>query len=188
MADVILFHHARGLTPGVEAFAQRLRDAGHAVVVPDLYDGALFDTTDAGVAHAEEIGFEEITARGVAAAAAMPDATVYAGFSMGALPAQKLAQTRPGALGALLYHAAIPLGYFGDTWPDGVALQMHVMEGDDWGDVDVAQELAAAIPTAELFLYPGSAHLFTDSSVDDYDADAAARALERTLEFLNGPA
>ncbi len=183
MANVIMFHHVQGLTLGVEAFADALRAGGHTVTVPDLYDGALFGTIDEGVAHAEEIGFEALTHRGVAAAVGLPEEMVYAGFSLGVLPAQKLAQARPGALGALLYHAAIPLDHFG-PWPDGVALQMHVMEDDGMGDVDEAKALAAEVPGAELFLYPGTAHLYTDSSLAEYDATAVVLTLERTLAFL----
>src|SRR5664280_410012 len=102
MAEVLLFHHALGRTPGVVAFADELRLAGHTVHAPDLFDGRTFDTIDAGMAHVGEIGFREVIARGERAAEGLPSALVYAGFSLGVLPAQKLAQTRPGARGARL--------------------------------------------------------------------------------------
>jgi dienelactone hydrolase len=181
---VILFHHARGLTDGVQAFAEQLRSAGHHVTVPDLYDGKVFDTLEAGVAHAQEvIGFEQVIAAGVAAAAQVPAASVYAGFSLGVLPAQELAQTRPGALGALLLHSGAPSSTFSAGWPAGVALQAHVAQDDPWGDVDDVRALVQEAG-GELFLYPGSAHLFTDSSLDEYDPALAAQVLERTLGFL----
>ncbi|MDP9405797.1 MAG: dienelactone hydrolase family protein [Actinomycetota bacterium] len=185
MAHVVLFHHAHGLTEGVAAFADELGAHGHQVTVPDLYDGVTFATVEEGVAHAEQIGFGEIVARGRAAAEPLPADIAYAGFSLGALPAQALAQTRAGARAALLYHGGEPVDAFGAPWPDGVALQIHVMDGDEWVEMDVAEELARTVPGAELYVYPGSAHLFTDSSLDDYDHDAAHLVLERTLALLS---
>jgi dienelactone hydrolase len=183
MADVLLFHHARGLTDGVRAFADHLRAAGHDVHVPDLYDGRIFDTIDEGVAHAQELGFETIMACGAELARSHPPGIVYAGFSLGVMPAQRLAQQRPGARGALLYHSAVPLREFGDRWLDGVPLQMHIMVDDPFEDLAIMEELAMSAG-GELFTYPGDAHLFTDSSVDEYDPDAARLVVERTLDFL----
>ena len=185
MAEILLFHHALGLTEGVVAFADDLRAAGHVVHTPDVYDGRTFSTVDEGVAHARSLGMEAVMERGVALADELPSGLVYAGMSLGVMAAQKLAQTRPGATGALLLHGAAPLEEFGGTWPEGLPLQVHTMSDDDWGDVDVAQELAAQVPTAELFLYPGDAHLFTDRSLADHDAGAAAQVLDRVLAFLD---
>lgn len=184
MVDVLLFHHAQGLTDGVEAFADRLRAAGHRVTVPDLYDGRTFPTVDAGVAHAERLGFAAIVSAGVAAADDMPDETVYGGFSLGAMPAQRLAQQRPGARGALLYHGGIPVTEYGDAWPDGVPLQVHVMRDDAWGEPDVVVELVRRAG-GQLFRYEGDAHLFTDSSLDEYHPSAAQLVIARTLAFLD---
>jgi dienelactone hydrolase len=184
VTQVVLFHHAQGLTPGVVSFADALRAAGHVVHTPDLYDGATFDDLDAGVAHAQEIGFDTVLERGVAAAQRLPDDVVYAGFSLGVLPAQQLAQTRPGARGAILLHGTFPPGEFGD-WPAGLPLQIHTMEDDDWGDIDVARALVAAVDRAELFLYPGNAHLFTDDGLPAHDERAAALVRRRVLEFLD---
>jgi dienelactone hydrolase len=184
MAEILLFHHALGLTAGVRAFAGRLRAAGHGVHLPDLYDGRTFTRLDEGVGHAEAVGFLEIIERGRRAAAGLPAGLVYAGMSLGAMPAQALSQTRPGAKGALLLHSSVPLAEFGGTWPQGVPLQLHVMADDAWGDVEVARGIADAVPAAELFLYPGDRHLFTDESLDDYDAEAAALVMERVLGML----
>ncbi len=184
MAEVLLFHHAQGLTDGVAAFADDLRAEGHSVHVPDLYDGATFSTVDAGVAHAQSIGFDSIVDYAVATAENHPAHIVYAGFSLGALPAQKLAQTRPHGQGALLYHGGVPTSTFDVGWPVGVPLQMHLMEGDEWSELDVAEDLRDEIAGAELFVYPGSAHLFADASLRDYDPVAAGLLLERTLKFL----
>jgi dienelactone hydrolase len=187
MAEVLLFHHAQGLTPGCLSFADRLRASGHVVHTPDLYDGDVFDDLGDGVGYAKKVGFETILERGIRAADGLPSGLVYAGSSLGVMPAQNMAQTRPGAKGAVLMSAAFPLSEFGGTWPDGVALQIHMMDADEWvleGDLDAARELEATIPNAELFLYPGDRHLFADHSLPDYDEQAAALLMERVLGFL----
>ncbi|MBB5867961.1 dienelactone hydrolase [Allocatelliglobosispora scoriae] len=189
MADVLLFHHAQGQTPGFLAFADELRAAGHTVHTPDLFDGRTFDSVEEGVAHAREIGFGKLLELGTRSADGLPPELVYAGFSLGAMPAQSLAQTRPGARGALLLHSCIPLGEFGPAWPDGVPVQIHGMDADPWfteedGDLDAARSLVASTDQAELFLYPGDQHLFADSSLAAYDRDAAALLTRRVLDFL----
>jgi len=188
MAEILLFHHAHGLTAGVLAFADDLRAAGNTVHTPDLYGGEVFHDLEAGVAHAQQVGFGTLIERGVAAADGLPDGLVYAGFSLGVLPAQALAQNRPGARGALLFHSAVPVTEFGAAWPDGVPVQVHAMADDPWfvgdGDIDAARALVAQADDAELFLYPGDQHLFADSSLPSYDAAAAALLRERVLAFL----
>jgi dienelactone hydrolase len=188
MAEVLLFHHALGLTPGVTAFADELRRAGHTVHTPDLFEGRTFGSIEEGVGHAEEIGFDEVIARGVRAAEGLPAGLVYAGFSLGVLPAQKLAQTRPGARGALLFYSCVPVSEFGSAWPDGVPVQVHGMDADPFfvgeGDIDAARALVEQAKDAELFLYPGDQHYFADSSLPSYDPDATALLLQRVLDFL----
>jgi dienelactone hydrolase len=188
VAEVLLFHHAQGLTSGCLSFADRLRAAGHVVHVPDLYDGKVFTDLTDGVGYAKEVGFDTILERGRLAADSLPDGIVYAGFSLGVMPAQMLAQTTPGAKGALLFHACFPTSEFGGPWPQGVPLQIHMMDADEWvveGDLDAARELAETIESAELFLYPGDRHLFADDSLPDYDENAAELLTERVLSFLD---
>ena len=189
MAEVVLFHHAQGLTPGVVAFADELRRAGHAVHLPDLLDGRTFGTLEEGMGYAEEIGFTEVIERGVRAVEGLPAGLVYAGFSLGVLPAQKLAQTRPGARGALLFYSCVPVSVFGPAWPDGVPVQVHGMDADPIfvgeGDIDAARELVAQAKDAELFLYPGDQHYFADSSLPSYDPQATALLTRRVLGFLS---
>ena len=188
MTDVILFHHAQGLTSGVREFADQLRAAGHHVTVPDLYDGATFATLDEGISHAEQVGFGTLIERGRLAAEGLPNDAVYAGFSLGVLPAQMLAQTRPGAKGALLFHACVPVAEFGGTWPEDTPVQVHAMDADQLfiaeGDLDAARELVTMTYAAELFLYPGDKHLFADPSLPDYDEAAAGLLMQRVLAFL----
>lgn len=187
MTTLLLFHHAQGQTTGSLSFADQLREAGHTVHAPDLYDGKTFGDLDEGVAYAKQVGFDEIIRRGSAAAEELPAGIVYAGFSLGVMPAQSLAQTRPGATGAILYSATLPASEFGSSWPEGVPLQIHMMDGDPWAEEDrpAAEALVEEVDGAELFLYPGSGHLFADSSLDDYDEQAAGLMRERTLAFLH---
>jgi dienelactone hydrolase len=190
MAEVVLFHHAQGLTPGVVAFAEELRRAGHTVHTPDLFEGRTFGTIEEGMGYAKEIGFPgEVIGRGVRAVERLPAGLVYAGFSLGVLPAQKLAQTRPGARGALLFYSCVPVSEFGSAWPDGVPVQVHGMDADPIfvgeGDIDAARALVDQAEDAELFLYPGDQHYFADSSLPSYDADATALLTERVLSFLS---
>ncbi len=189
MAEMVLFHHAQGLTPGVVAFASELRRAGHSVHTPDLFGGRTFGTLEEGMGYAEELGFPgEVIERGVRAVEGLPAGLVYAGFSLGVLPAQKLAQTRPGARGALLFYSCVPVSAFGPAWPDAVPVQVHGMDADPIftgeGDLDAARELVSQAKDAELFLYPGDQHYFADSSLPSYDADATALLLQRVLDFL----
>jgi dienelactone hydrolase len=187
--EIVLYHHAQGLTEGVEVFADQLRTAGHTVHVPDLYDGQTFTDLDEGISYAQETGFGTILQRGLDAAAGLENGLIYAGFSLGAMPAQQLAQTRPGARGALLIYACVPVSEFGETWPDGVPVQVHAMADDpffneDGGDLDAARALVDTTPQAELFLYPGNQHLFADSSLPSYDEQAATLLMRRVLDFL----
>ena len=191
MAEVLLFHHAQGLTAGVRAFADDLRAAGHIVHTPDLFDGCRFQSIDEGLAYIGKIGFDEMQERGVRVAEELTPELVYAGFSFGVLPAQKLAQTRAGARGALLFYSCLPISgewAFG-PWPDGVAVQIHGMDNDPIfvgeGDIVAAREIVEKVRDAELFLYPGDQHYFADSSLPSYDAASTALLTRRVLAFLD---
>src|SRR6266704_4510528 len=186
MAEILLFHHAQGQTPGFLAFADELRAAGHTVHAPDFYEGKTFATLDEGVGYAKQVGFDALGEQFRHAADDLPNELVYAGFSLGVMGAQELAQTRPGAKGALLFSAAFPASEFGGSWPPGVALQIHMMEDDEWAmeDLPAARELVKTIDGAELFLYPGDRHLFADNSLPDYDEGAATLLERRVLAFL----
>jgi dienelactone hydrolase len=190
MAEVLLFHHAQGLTQGVIAYADELRAAGHTVHAPDLFDGRTFGSIPEGMAYLEASGFDDLRARGVRAADDLPAGLVYAGFSFGVTIAQQLAQTRPGARGALLFYSCVPISgpwAFG-PWPDGVPVQIHGADADPFfvgeGDIEAAREIVATVPDAELFLYPGDQHYFADSSLPSYDPEATGLLTTRVLAFL----
>lgn len=191
MAEVLIFHHAQGLTPGMRAFADELRAAGHTVHLPDLFEGRIFESIEEGLAYVGEVGFDAMRERGVRLAETLPQGLVYAGFSFGVLPAQKLAQTRPGARGALLFYSCIPISgqwSFG-PWPQRVPVQVHGMDNDPIfvgeGDIDAARELVEKAEDAALFLYPGDQHYFADSSLPSYDAEATKLLTQRVLSFLD---
>ena len=188
MTQIVLFHHAQGLTDGVRAFAQTLTEAGHTVHTPDSYDGRTFPDLESGLGYAREVGFGVVAERGRAAAAELPADVVYLGISLGVMAAQPLAQQRPGCRGAVLIESCVPPEEFGGPWPEGVPVQVHGMDDDPVfaheGDLDAARALVAAAPDAELFLYPGDRHLFEDSSLPTYDADATKLLTERVLAFL----
>jgi dienelactone hydrolase len=193
LAEVVLFHHVQGLTDGVLAFAEQLRSGGHTVHTPDIWEGARPATVEEGMAYEESVGGEVLEARVQKAVADLPAELVYAGFSWGAANAQQLAQTRPGARGALLYESFVSLSAewsFG-PWPDGVPVQVHGMDRDPFfaleGDLEAARELEAMLgpELAEVFVYPGDKHLFTDSSLPSYDAEATKLVLEHSLDLLH---
>ena len=193
MAEVVLFHHVQGLTEGMRGFAGQLRAGGHTVHTPDLLDGARPATVEEGIALTQGIGEKALNERADRFVADLPGGLVYAGFSFGAATAQRLAQTTPGARGALLYEACIPITgdwAFG-PWPAGVPVQIHGMDKDPFfaleGDLDAARELVDTIgpDLGELFTYAGDQHLFTDSSLPSYDPAATAQVLDRSRAFLD---
>jgi dienelactone hydrolase len=179
MAEVLLFHHVQGQTAGFHAFADEVRSVGHTVHTPDLFDGRTFGSIDEGLAHAREVGFGEIIEHGVHAANALPNELVYAGFSLGVVPAQKLAQTRPGARGALLFYSCVSTSEFGTSWPADVPVQIHGMAADpifvDEGDIDAARELVESAEDAELFSTPA-----TSTTSPTAACRATTRALPRS--------
>ena len=189
MTEILLFHHVQGLTAGVRRLADELRAAGQVVHTPDFFDGATFASIDEGFAAVRARGEGAVDAWADALAADLPAEVVYAGISLGVMSAQRLTQTRPGALGAVLLEACVPASEFGAGWPAGVPLQVHGMEHDPFfgleGDVDAARELVASIDDGELFVYPGDVHLFTDSSLPSYDEPATALVVERVLGLLD---
>jgi dienelactone hydrolase len=183
MAEVVLFHHALGLNDWLRTFADELREAGHTVHTPDLFGGRTFDSIEDGMAYAEaSLDFPMgVVDRARAAVESLPREVVYIGFSLGVMPAQSLAQTRPGARGAVLCYAALPLGQWGDNWPadwpDGVPLQLHILDGDE--DFEIAQSLSQTVPGAEFYVYSGSEHYFAE-----HDEQAAELLKQRVKSFV----
>lgn len=189
MTTLALFHSALGLRPSVLRLAEELRQHGHVVHTPDLFDGEVFDDLEQGAAKRDALGIRTLLQRADAAVADLPDDVVYAGLSMGAAAAQMLALTRPGAKGVALLHGALPLAPFGvEHWPDGLPVQLHLSPGDPWVDDDGVAAFVAQVPPdlLERIDHPGTGHLFTDADDPDHDADASARVTAALLRFLAG--
>lgn len=193
MTEVVLFHHVMGLTDGVRRFAEKLSDERHRIHVPDLYDGRVADSLEDGFAIRTDVGDATINARVVDVLDDLGDAIVYAGISMGVMTAQRLAQTRPDAVGALLYESCVPVtGEFAfGPWPDRVRVQIHGMDDDEFfaheGDIDAARAIVGLVgpDRGRLFTYPGDQHLFLDDSLPTYDAEATRLTVERSLTMLD---
>ena len=195
MAEVVLFHSVLGLRPGVIVAAEGLRGAGHTVHTPDYYDGEVFDDLDEGMRKEEALGYRELARRASEFVTRLPDGLVYAGFSLGAVHAEVLAASRPGALGAVLMHGAVPveaLGeYFGvERWPAGVPVQVHYAADDPW--VEAKEEVAplgeavrGAGAAFEAYTYPGSGHFFADPDLPEYDRASSEEMWRRVLAFLD---
>ena len=184
MAEIVLFHHAGGLTEGVGAFAQTLRSAGHTVHTPDLFDGRTFGDVQDGVAFADSVGEETFAARATKIVSPMSADLVYGGMSMGVARAAEQVLARRGAKGAFFLYGAIAPSWWDASWPAGVRTQAHVTEGDPWREPDAEAEYLADVPGAELFVYPGSGHLFAEPGHPHYDEEAAGLATRRVLAFL----
>ena len=181
MAHIVLFHHVLGLTPGVRALADAIRGTGHTVTTPDLFEGSTFAELADGLAHVGEIGDETLLRRAEAAADAIDDENrVFAGLSLGALPAQHLLQTRE-ALGGLLFHGFIDPAQLAGSWPR-CPIAVFAMDQDpffvDDGDLAVAQDWAERHDNLTIHLYPGHGHLFTESASPDHDAAVTRRLVD----------
>jgi dienelactone hydrolase len=188
MAHVVLFHHAQGLRPDVIGWGESLREAGHAVETPDLYEGVTFDDLEDGIAHRDEVGLPTLIQKAGEFLEVLPEDLVYTGFSMGASAAHYFAVTRPGARGVLLMHGTAPAASLGTAWPTGMPGQLHKKDRDPLMDESGPEELRKSAEAVgaplELFSYPGTGHLFADPDGPDYDRPAAELMLERELDFL----
>jgi dienelactone hydrolase len=188
VSDVVMFHSALGLRPAIWSLAELLRTDGHNVTTLDLYEGRVFDDLDEGVAERDRIGIPELIARSHAAVAGLPADLVYIGISLGTAPAQLLATTRPGAKGVALIQGAVPLEMIGvDTWPEGLACQLHTSGDDPWHEQPPVDELFATVP-AELLDhhdYPNVGHLFLDPEWPAHDADATGRLVAALRGWLS---
>lgn len=189
MATVVMFHDVLGKNQGVQTWVETLEGAGHTVHAPDLFEGQTYGTVDEGVAAVQQLGFDTVLERGKAAVDGLPAEVIYLGTSLGVVCAEMLTITRPGAKGAVFLESCVPADEFG-AWPEGVPVQIHGMDDDPSfvheGDIDAARALVSSVPTAELFLYPGNSHLFTNSGGPDYDEQLADQVREHVLTFIGG--
>jgi dienelactone hydrolase len=190
MAEIVLFHSVLGLLPGVLSAADELRAGGHTVHTPDLYGGEVFDDMDTALARYQEIGVPEMIARTERAVQDLPERLVCAGFSNGGVSAEYLAATRPGVLGAVLMHAALPLEMLAvPAWPATVPVQVHYAKDDPWRQPGWVESLADSVRAAgasfELFEYPVTGHLFADPGQPEHHEESARLLWQRVLAFVD---
>jgi dienelactone hydrolase len=183
---VALFHSILGLRAVELSAAEQLRDAGHHVVVPDLFAGATAGNIDAGFALIERIGWDTIVQRAHDALADVPDEAVLGGFSMGVGVVGALWPERLEAAGAFLLHAPtlVPPGL-----RTGTPVQLHVGTNDPSAPPDQvsafrdsAERAGAA---ASVHQYPGVGHFFTDVTLPEHDAAAAASTWNHVGSLLD---
>lgn len=178
MAHVVLFHHVRGLTPGVVSLAEALQEAGHTVTTPDLFNGETFTDLSAGLAWVQRLGDEELLDRVDRACQDLPADCVYAGLSYGVFAAQHLVQTRSGAKGGLFLHSFFPPGDIAGTWPTSCPVHVYATDQDPFfvgdGDLQIAQAWQETNPNLTINLYRGKGHLVMEPESDDYDAKLSA--------------
>lgn len=190
MTEIALFHSVLGVRPGVLEAADRLRAAGHEVLVVDQYHGRVFDDYAEAMPFAEAIGYPALMGRAAEAVAGLTDGFIAAGFSNGGGMAEYVATVRP-VRGVLMLSGALPLNLMGvDEWPAGVPAQIHYTVEDPfrnqaWVEA-VAGQVTASGALVEVFDYPGKGHLFTDASLPaDYDAESAELLWSRVLAFCS---
>lgn len=189
MAIVAIFHSALGVRPGLVEFANKLKTIGREVHIVDQYDGQVFDDYDEAGAYVDEVGFPELMTRAIQGVADRPDGFVAIGFSNGAGMAEFVAANRPVS-GVVMAGGALPLETIGITWPEGVPAQIHATVDDPRRDQDAIDSVKRAVEeaggTVEVFDYPGSGHLFADSSMpDEYQPAEAELMLSRIKDFLD---
>ncbi|CAN5724516.1 dienelactone hydrolase family protein [soil metagenome] len=189
MAIVAIFHSALGVRPGLVEFANKLKMVGREVHIIDQYDRQVFDDYDEAGAYVEEVGFPDLMAKAIQRVADLPDGFVAIGFSNGAGMAEFVAANRPVS-GVVMASGALPLETIGITWPEGVPAQIHSTVDDPRREQDAIDSVKQAVEeaggTVEVFDYPGSGHLFADSSMaDEYQPAEAELMLTRIKDFLD---
>jgi dienelactone hydrolase len=187
--EVVVYHSAYGLRPAIIDFADQLRAAGHVVHTPDLYDGDVFSDRNDAIRKIQELGFDKLLERALAATESLSPDLVYAGFSNGGACAELLAATRPGARGAILIHAPLMVRELGWTaWPANVPVQVHFADKDPIRNQAVIEALGVKVRQSgsrfEQFDYDATGHLFADPAFPAYSANAAELMTRRALEFL----
>lgn len=187
---LVLFHSIFGLRPGFLDFAQRIESLGIEVFTPDVFAGAVFDTTAAAEAHRDDIGTEVILHRMQRAIADIPPEAALGGVSFGAFAAQKCAYDRPQARGVVLLHHVAP-PHPQKKWP-GQPVQAHRFADDPWTKNRHVSALVTAVQQSGAvfadFVRPGRGHIFTDLTLPDGNAQAADITARRIAKFMRPPA
>jgi len=184
MAEILLFHHAYGLTDGLRALAARLIAEGHTVHCPDCYAGVTFRNIDDGVKHLQRIGHDAVEEVARRSAREFRNADVVMGFGLGAMQAQLLAQDLRRIRGCLLMGGAFTPSALGGMWRSNTSLEIHLSDPDEWVQPAELEGLLYHAPHANVYRYTNKGHLFIDECSRDYDADAADLFEERLETWL----
>jgi dienelactone hydrolase len=193
MTTVAIFHSVLGVRAGVLDAAERLRQDGHVVLVPDLFEGRTFDEYPPAMTFAwQELGQESLLRRASDAVAGLPEGFVTVGFSLGCVLAGYLATQRTVS-GVVMASGAVPVSLLGPDvrWPSGVPAQTHSTVDDPWREQEELEHAVRDVEegggTIEVFDYPGSGHLFTDPTLPhEYDPAATEVFWSRVVPFLRG--
>lgn len=188
MAQLLLLHHALGVTSALRRLADRFEDAGHDVVVPDLFESRVFASVEEGMEHVESVGIETLAGLGEDAASDMQPGFVVCGISLGAIAAMRAGVSNDAVAAVVVASACIPEEYIGGPWPRTLPLRVVASREDamfrDEGDLEAATEYTHSAQQAKLKLMPGREHLFVEA--DDPESTAATEWLvETVMRFLD---
>lgn len=189
-AGVVALHAWWGLNDDVIAYADRLVDAGFAVIVPDMFRGQIATEPE----DADRLSTEgDKIADGIAWAAVDrlaedlgPDAPLaILGWSFGAAYAIWGPSERERLQATVVYYGSYVDSFIKQS---KAPLLGHFAEEDPFTSEDEIRELEEAFLDAgrqiTVHRYPGTGHWFAEPSRDAYRAKAAELAFERTVDFL----
>lgn len=190
---VLLLHSWWGLTQSVKDLAHRLADSGFVVLVPDLLEGRLPETSAEAEVELADIDPNATAALLLSSVVTLrsqtdePDGPVAVlGFSMGASWALWLATRQPDSVRSVV-------AYYGSQDIDFDALRAPVLIHFADDDVLVSENEAAYLEAqlrlldkdVEVIRHPGTEHWFAEvTPAGTHHADAAEAAWARTVVHL----
>lgn len=187
---IAIFHSALGVREGVRDAARRLSDAGHDPYIVDYYgDYRSFDDHPSAADYVNKVGFPALMQAAVDGVADLPDGFAVLGFSNGSGMAEYVA-TRRSVTKAVLGSGTLPLAMMGaGAWPAQTAAQIHYaaddpFRNDEWLESVIDSVRSSGAPLEAYTEYPGDGHLFTDSTLPDYDEANTELFWKRVRAFL----
>lgn len=193
MPGVVVLHAWWGLNDDIAAFADRLADAGFAVVAPDLYgDGHVATTIEDAERSARAADQAEDSVNAIVLAAIDglterlgPTSRLAAvGFSFGAHWTMWSPTQRDQVVASVVYYGTTGEGLTEASVP----VLGHFAEHDPYESTEWVAEFEAILRSAgrdvEIHRYPDTGHWFAEPSRDVYGPEAADLAFDRTVAFL----